>query len=450
MSVVESIEETGTCRKKLTVKVPLPAVEAEVIRVENEYRSRARIPGFRKGKVPVRIVQQRFGEDIKQEVIERLIPRYWHQAQAESDLKPLLPPSVESVEFEEGTELTFVATVETRPEIEPLDLESFDLPNPPGDPSDQEVDEAIEDIRGKVAKRVEVDRPATQGDTVAGNLSRHETAEAGAGEESANTQAVEFEVGDESVWEELSLAVTGRSVGQTADFERSEPEGDEPQIKRFSLEITAIKERELAELDDAFAASLGDFKSFDDFQADVRGRVRMAKEQNRRHLRERALLDQLRERHSFELPEGVVHKEIEQLLREYAEELTARGADLNSESIDWKELGEQARPQAERRVHARLLLDAAAEKMDLATSEAEFEAALTEIARAQGKSAMSLRSDLDKAGKLSDLRSQLLRQKVIRTLLQEGADEEPVENEVDDVDQVDRIDNAEEAESVES
>jgi trigger factor len=329
-------------------------------------------------------------------------------------------------------------------------LESFDLPNPPGDPSDQEVDEAIEDIRGKVAKRVEVDRPATQGDTVAGNLSRHETAEAGAGEESANTQAVEFEVGDESVWEELSLAVTGRSVGQTADFERSEPEGDEPQIKRFSLEITAIKERELAELDDAFAASLGDFKSFDDFQADVRGRVRMAKEQNRRHLRERALLDQLRERHSFELPEGVVHKEIEQLLREYAEELTARGADLNSESIDWKELGEQARPQAERRVHARLLLDAAAEKMDLATSEAEFEAALTEIARAQGKSAMSLRSDLDKAGKLSDLRSQLLRQKVIRTLLQEGADEEPVENEVDDVDQVDRIDNAEEAESVES
>ena len=119
MSVVLSLEDVGPCRKQLRVEVPAPAVEAETERVIREYGQRVRLPGFRKGKVPVELVRRRFAKDIEQEVKERLLPRYWKQAQAESAIEPLLPPEVDEVaELEPGLPLTFTATVETRPRIE--------------------------------------------------------------------------------------------------------------------------------------------------------------------------------------------------------------------------------------------------------------------------------------------------------------------------------------------
>src|SRR5215510_15397629 len=97
MSVVVSIQEVGPCRKQLKVEVPAPAVEAETMRVVAEYGRQARIPGFRKGKVPTELVKRRFAKDIDQEVKERLLPRYWKQAQAEASIEPLLPPEVAEV-----------------------------------------------------------------------------------------------------------------------------------------------------------------------------------------------------------------------------------------------------------------------------------------------------------------------------------------------------------------
>ena len=93
MSVVLSIEDVGPCRKRLKVEVPAPAVEAESKRVVEEYRKHAKLPGFRKGKVPTELVKQKFHKEIEQDVVERLLPRYWKQAEAESELDPLLPPS---------------------------------------------------------------------------------------------------------------------------------------------------------------------------------------------------------------------------------------------------------------------------------------------------------------------------------------------------------------------
>ena len=112
MSVVVSLQDVGPCRKQLTVEVPAPAVEAETQRVIKEFGQRVRLPGFRKGKVPADLVRRRFAKDIEREVIDRLLPRYWRQAEAESEIQPLLPPEVDEVrDLEPGGPLTFVATV---------------------------------------------------------------------------------------------------------------------------------------------------------------------------------------------------------------------------------------------------------------------------------------------------------------------------------------------------
>src|SRR5262245_27108665 len=113
MSVVLSVEDVGPSKKQLTIEVPAPAVEAETFRVEREYGSRARIPGFRQGKVPTAVVRRHFGKEIEREVVERLVPRYWKQAQAEAEIEPLLPPDVDRIEdVKPGEPMTFTATVE--------------------------------------------------------------------------------------------------------------------------------------------------------------------------------------------------------------------------------------------------------------------------------------------------------------------------------------------------
>ncbi len=136
MSVVVSQQDVGPCRKQLTVEVPAPAVEAEIAaRRPASIGRRVRIPGFRQGKVPTDVVRQRFAKDIEQEVVERLLPRYWRQAQAESSIEPLLPPELaEQPVLKPGEPITFTAAVEIRPEIELRNVKDFDLPDPEIEP----------------------------------------------------------------------------------------------------------------------------------------------------------------------------------------------------------------------------------------------------------------------------------------------------------------------------
>lgn len=414
MSVVISIEEAGPCRKQLKIEVPAAVVEAETERVVGEFRRSARLPGFRKGKVPTSVIQSKFQSEIEKEVVERLLPRYWRQAEAEAELDPLLPPSVDEVDLSPGEALTFLASVEVRPEIELGEMGSFDLPDPPVEPSAEELEQAIEDMRRAVAEWVEVERPASQGDLITGKLLALQDEET-----DAEPQEVTFEVGDPQVWEELSLEVTGKKPGQKGEFERRQGEGDEGQDQRFEIEIDSIKERDLPELNDDLASRVGKFETVSELEEDIRDRLQRAKSLDREQKRERALLDQLRERHPVELPAGVVDQEIEGMLREYAQSLADSGVDLERAEMDWQALAEQVRPQAERRVHARLLLDAVVKQNQTEVDEDEFERTLAAIARAQKSSTSAIRQELDRTGRLAGLRQQMQREKALKSLLGE-------------------------------
>jgi len=426
MSVVLSLQDVGPCRKQLKVEVPAPAVEAETQRVIQELGQKVRMPGFRKGKVPVELVRRRYARDIEQQVKERLLPRYWRQAQAESAIEPLLPPEVgEITDLLPGEPITFVATVETRPQIELRNTDDFNLPDPPVDPGTLEIDDAVDNLRKQVAAWVPVERPASRGDRVSLEITTLGSPE----HPEEKTDPIQIEVGDPQVWEELSLAVQGLTVGQEATFDRrhehpSPEEGGEPVVheQHYRVKVTAVEERDLPPLDDAFAAKIGEFQTFDALREAVVGRLREGKEEQRREARQRALLDQLRERHPLDLPQGVVRKEVEGMVQDYAENLQRRGVDVEHVQIDWNRIAEDMMPMAGKRVHARLLLDAISDDRNLAVTEEEFERTLAVLARAQGVSTPVLRRKLDEDGRLTTLRSQLRREKAIRTLLGEPVD----------------------------
>lgn len=416
MSVVLTMQDDGPSRKRLEVEVPAAAVEAESRRVVAEFRARAKVPGFRKGKVPPNLVRQRYGDDIRQEIVDRLVPRYWKQAADEKELDPLLPPQIEDVDLdEEWTALRFVATVEVRPEIALGEIRDLELPELEVHPTDEEVDQAIEDLRKDIAEWVPVDRPAGMGDQVKAHLV--ELDEAGA---PGRTQVVSLEVGDPRIWDELTAAATGLAADDEAELAR--PAGPEGGERRYRLRVNAVLERELPELDDAFASRLG-AEDLAALRSEVERRLRAARLDERRRRRERAALDQLRERHPLALPKGVVDAETEDLVRDYAEDLVRRGVDLEKTGMDWDAVRDQARPQAERRVHDRLLLDAIAQAEAVEVGEEEFEGALAGIARAQGATTVQLRQALDRNGRLQLLRRQMRRDKALRGLLPE----DPVE-----------------------
>jgi trigger factor len=415
MSVVVSVADVGPSRKELKIEVPAPAVEAEFERVSQEYGKKARIPGFRKGKVPAAMVRRQFSHEIEQEVLERLVPRYWHQAQAETSLDPLASPQVKDVHLHPGAALHFTAIVEVRPEIELRNTSDFNLPEMDVRPSEEEINRTLDDLRASAADWVVVTRAAARGDGVQGEI-REAPLVLQPGQSEGAPQQVAFVIGDPNVWEELTLAATGLAPGQSANFDRKEGEGDAAQSRRYRLTVQEVREQKLPPLDDEFAKQVARVETAAALRADVEARIGSAKQMERRRRREQAVLDQLRERHPLELPQGVVEHEQEHLLREYADELHQRGVDIEKAEIEWPKLADEMKPAAERRVHARLLLDALADREGITVDEDEFERTLAAIGRPEGKTPGEVRQTLDENGRLQSLRSQIRREKALSKL----------------------------------
>ncbi|HVS04410.1 MAG TPA: trigger factor [Thermoanaerobaculia bacterium] len=408
MSVVVSIEDVGPCRKQLRIEVPQPAVEAETQRVVVDYRRRVRLPGFRKGKVPAGMITQRFRKEIEQEVVDRLVPRYWRQAEAEQQLDPLAPPELAGVDFSLGEGMTFTAVVETRPRVELGDLDHFQLPAPPPDPGDEEIEQQLEELRRRAGAWKPVDRPAARGDRALVVIRSGDK----------EPQKVAVEVGDERVWEELTLAVTGLAAGQSSQFRRGTQEGAEPEELQVTVE--EVQELEPAPADDELARKVSQFETFAELREQVGENLRQSRRRDYRRQQERALLAQLRDRYPLELPRGVVDSETEEMVREYAHQLSHRGVDVERSGIDWGAIAEQLRPEAERTVHSRLLVDAIAEQRGIEVPEERLEEVLTGIAHSRQTSAQAVRRELDQRGQLGALRKQLRREATVRDLLRQG------------------------------
>lgn len=421
MSVVIQFEEAGPWKKRLTIEVPAPAVEAETGRVIKQLGRSINLPGFRKGKIPASIIQKRFSSEVERRVTEVLVPRYWNQAEAEKSLDALTQPQVEDVRFEPGAPMRFVAVVETRPEIELKNVDDFTLPEGEVEPSDEDVTQALADLRRRYATWKPVERPAARGDLVKGEVVRpaEGDGESDAGED--ERQPLRIEIGADGVDEELSLALTGLAPGQSTAFRRRAGPGSEAAAPvDYRIEVASVEEIELPELDDDLAVKLGATDAAK-LEADVRGQLRAIRKMELEKKRESALLEQLRERHPMELPQGVVDQEVDRLLRDQASRLASQGVDLENAPIDWDAMASQIRPEAQKRVHSSLLLEAVAKAKNLKLDEAEFERFLSTIAREQKKSSLAVRQELDQSGRLPSIRAQLLERQALRHLL--GADE---------------------------
>jgi trigger factor len=417
------LTDVSETKKTLSVEVPQEVVEAEVARITQRYARAARLPGFRPGKAPVQVVRRRFRDEILHDVAHDLVPRVVGDALRDKGVQPVDTPKVRDLQLEEGKPLTFTAAIETAPHVDAGDLATLAVQRPEMPVTEEDVDQALSRLRDRLARMEPVeDRTAEQGDTVVMNLSRRRlTGAQGAAiepEEPESHQAVSAEIGAAANPPGFDEHLLGVAAGTHKTFDvtfPSEYEVEEMAGARveYSVEVTALRRRVLPTLDDEFAKDLGEFATL----ADLRGRIRQDLEQDAERERTRRMrqqvLEQLAGRMTGEVPEGMVAREVDRRVEEFARRLMDQGVDPRQAAIDWEEFRTQQQEPAVATVKSVLVLDEIVRREAIEVSDEELDADISGYATRAGRTLSEVKAQLAQQDQLDNIRTGLLREKAV-------------------------------------
>ena len=406
--------DVSDTRKQLLVEIPSSVVDAEIDRVAKHYGRAARLPGFRPGKVPAKVVRTRFRDQILHDVAHDLIPRAVDNALRERGVEPVDTPDIKNVVVEEGQPLKFTADFETVPAFDPGDYQSLRLTRPAVAVEDSAVDETLERLRQRAARFEPVEGRAVEaGDTVVVDLVREAE-----GETPDKHENVSIELGAAANPPGFDDQLIGLAVGDSKRFPVAYPE--DYTVKEmagttvhYMVTVNGIKTRVVPALDDEFARDLGEFETLDALRARVREDLTRDAERNAERELRNDLLRQLAARVSFEIPEALLDREIGRRTEEFIRRLYEQGVDPRQANIDWQGFRDHQREPAREAVAAAIVLDEVARREQVGVEPAELEAEIDRYAAATGRPSAQVRAGLEKDGGISRLYMGLRREKAV-------------------------------------
>jgi trigger factor len=412
MGVLESRDESPT-RTTLDIEVPAEDVERTYAAVSRAFAKKATMPGFRRGHVPEHLVQQRFSGEIREEVVERLLPAALSSAIREKNLAILGHPRVDKLEWNPPGPIRFSAHLDLKPAIDPGEYREIPVEDVSVEPTEDEVDRVLERIRESHAEFHPIEgRPAAAGDYAVADIAGRfvEILEPGQTPRTFRDEKITLEVGHADSMAEINEALTGSAVGETRTFRKTFPDdfpNEDFKGKTVDYEVTlaALKEKRLPAVDDDFARAVAQAESAQALREGVRANLRAEKESARRRKFRHDILGTILSRADVPVPEVLVESEVEASLREYARYLAANG--LDPKEADWEKIRDDARPGAERRVREYLVLDAVARREDISITETELDAEIKRAAARRGVETSELRERLAKNDGLDALRDEM-------------------------------------------
>ena len=406
--------DVSDTRKQLVVEIPSTVVDAEIDRVARDYSKAARIPGFRPGKVPTKVVRQRFRDQILHDVAHDLIPRAVDDALRERGVEPVDTPDIRDVLVEEGQPLKFTANFETVPAFDPGDYGTLQLRKPPVTLEDDAVEQALERLRQRAARYEPVEaRPVESGDTAVVDLVRESS-----GEAPDKHEDVSVEIGAASNPPGFDDQVVGMTVGEEkrfpveypADYSITELAGT---TVHYGVTVKGIKKRVVPALDDEFAKDLGEFADLDALRTRVREDLTAEAERNAERELRNDLLRQLAARVTFDVPDALIDRDIERRTEEFIRRLMDQGVDPRQANIDWQAFRDNQREPARENVASALVLDEVARRENLAVESEAVDAEIEKYAAATGRTSQAVRAKLEKDGGISRLYMGLRREKAV-------------------------------------
>jgi trigger factor len=410
-----TVEKTAedSASKSLRVTVPVDRVREAEAKALKYYVQRARLPGFRPGKAPAAVVRKRFGDAIRQSVLEEVIRESWETARSNESLKPITDPSIRNLKFEEGSPIEFDLLVEVRPELTLERTGGFRVERKLEAVPEAAVEEQLARVQEQKAAWIPVEgaKPSP------GQMVRVEVApldEAGAG----TSQPYDLVLGQNQAIPDLEERIMTLLPGEQTDAEVKFPD-DHPdesrrgQSRRVRVTLHDVKRQDLPVLDDAFAREVGDFENLDALRAAIRQDLeREAAREADAQVRQ-ALVQQIVEANNVQAPESLVHR----LMHNYAEMYQVPQEQL-------ERFEQQFHQVAEAQVRRDLVLDAVVEANALRATEAELDARVAELAASRGVPASQVYGNLQKANRLPELERAITEEKAFAWLLQQSTIDE--------------------------
>ena len=406
------------CRHALEISIPAGEVESETGRAVAEVRKKARIKGFRPGKVPDSLIQSHFGHEVRQKVLEALVPKFLNKQLEAENLSVVGQPNISDVHFHSGEPLTFKAEFEVLAPIE-LNSDYRDVEVPYHDPevTAEDVEKRIAEIREQKAQHVNIDpRPIEDGDLAVVALESISGVEG----EPVKSDEMVLEIGAADTFPEFTENLRGLSPGDEKEFDVSYPDeygADNLAGKtvRFHATVKGLRRKELPELNDEFAQDLGDFRNLDELREALRKNIFTQRQQEAQSEAKNRIVEKLVAAHDFPVPEVYIERQIQNRI---GSALASQGVDPRKIKIDWNKARESQRAKAIEEVKASLLLGRIAEREAIGATRAEVDREVEKLARQQREPLAAVQMRLEKDGSMGRIASHIQTEKTLNYLFE--------------------------------
>jgi len=411
-----TVSSEGQCKRVLSIEIPEEEVARERERITAKLRSELKVPGFRKGKVPLAFVKKNYAGAIQGDAVQNLLPRVYEEAIEREGLHPLGEPRFTNLQAEEGGGIRADAAIEVRPEIVVAGYDKVTVDAPRRPVGDAEVQSTLDNLREQLATIQSVDRPSQSTDYVTIDYAPY--LDSGGLDEKARQTNYPVELGSENLFEEFRVGLVGKKAGDEVELEVKYPADFNDKAlagrtKRFHVKVTEVQEKMLPELDDAFAKRLNsEVASLDELKARIKEDLEAEEDHRHQHDVEEKVIDQLIAKNSFEVPEVMVENYLESIL----EEDRRRRPRVPDEAARVKEVSEIFRDAAVRTIKKYFILDAIKKQENLQLDEDEVEAKLQSIAKDSGQPVDQVRAYFAEPERNRRFRSDLLDKKVTELL----------------------------------
>ncbi len=392
-----SVTEHERWRRSMSVTVPASVIQEEEQNAARQLAGRARLKGFRKGRVPTKLIEQRFGGSLKKETLDKLISDAYRSALAAQELRPISEGDIEEVNYEPDQDLVFSIAFDVQPVVELSTLSGFVLERPAAEVNDEHVDQVLERVREQHGawKPVEEGKPVDT-DLVSVRIAKIE------GEEVDEGKEYEFTLGQGDALPDIENGIKTLDINEVGEFDVSFPDDfpDESRrgdTERIQVTVLARKERELPALDDELAKQVGEFETVEELKARVQEDLAKDAEQQAESVVRGRLLDMVLDANPFEVPKSMVDR--------YADGVIGEQQEMDEERK--AEVRESIRPEAERAVKRILIVEEVATSQSLTATDDDIDARVEEIAEANNSTPAQVYAGLQKSGRLEMLEREL-------------------------------------------
>ena len=426
----EGATQESATKREIEVEIPVEDVNRQTDSLIQKYQKVARIPGFRSGHVPASIIRQRFSEQIKTDMVEALIPRYFRQETEKLGVHPVSQPRVTDLRLRAGEPLRFKAAFEVLPEIKLEGYKELRADKPEIAVSEADVEQALADLRERHASFNPVEgRALADGDfaqvSLDGNPKSHE-GKSGEGQP-VHMDEVLVEIAGKNTMPEFTEHLRGTSPGDERTFDVNYPE--DTQDKRlagktfsYAVKVHSIKQKSLPELNDEFAKQLGEFQTVDDLRKAIREQIESERKNQAEHDAKEKLVVELIQRNDFEVPDSLIEQQIDIRIERGLRALAAQGLTAEQmKKMDLNRLRVGQREQAIHDVKAALLLERVAEEENVQVGDEELNRELESLAKQSKQTSEAVRARLTRDGGLDRIRTRIRNEKTLDFLYHQSA-----------------------------